>query len=315
VTPPVNPDKAPLFSEDFCHPVNVLKTTSDSVWSGCIASTDTAMCANNAGCVWSSGKELIPDHDFCAPMDLTKDVQLIQKCLSAETAALCNQDCQWRHGTNTTTQPVNPGPAPLFTEDFCHPVNITKETPKSVWTGCISSKTTALCANNAGCNWSDGKEMIPDNEFCAPITLTNDVDLIQKCIEADSVTTCNEGCQWRQGRDSTGDNTNKPSTPLFSTEFCHPATVSKDTPIAKWTLCIASTDAADCSIASGCGWSDGKDLIPDSDFCAPLDLTNDVAIIKQCLSADAASVCSDKCQWRHGKTHPTTPTTDNDTTP
>jgi hypothetical protein len=244
-------------------------------------------------------------------MDLTSDVQLIQSCVAAETETTCGTGCQWRHGRDSTTTPTDPSttPAPLFSQDFCHPVNVDKNTPKTVWEGCITHVTAAGCATTAGCNWSDGKELIPDHDFCAPLDLTANVDHIQTCVEAETAATCNDGCQWRHGRTSTG----TPATPsdpsqqpLFSTEFCHPATVSKTTTDTQWASCVASADATHCSINSGCTWSDGKELIPTGDFCAPLDVTNDVQLIQSCVSAEAATECGTGCQWRHGLGTPAT---------
>jgi len=220
-----------LFTEDFCHPVNVSSTTTDSVWSGCLASDDAAECSNAPGCVFSDGAELIPEHDFCAPMDMTKNVSLIQRCVASNSASTCDEGCQWRHGRAHSDNGTY-GPAPLFSEDFCHPVNISKSTPKAVWEACVSSASPTMCADNAGCNWSDGKEFIPDHEFCAPMDLTTNVDLIERCVSAENVTDCNNGCQWRQGRNAGG--LYNGSKPLFSTEFCHPANVSGNTSSALW---------------------------------------------------------------------------------
>jgi len=47
-------------------------------------------------------------------------------------------------------------------------------------------------------------------------------------------------------------------------------------------------------------WSNGMSLIPDSDFCAPENLTDDVAQIKTCISAKGESVCAPPCKWRRG---------------
>jgi hypothetical protein len=110
-------------------------------------------------------------------MDVTTDVQLIQTCVKAETAADCGTGCQWRHGTTAPTTPVTEKP-PLFSEDFCHPVIVNKDTAAAVWDGCITSTTAATCSISAGCNWSTGKELIPDHDFCAPMDLTTDVALI-----------------------------------------------------------------------------------------------------------------------------------------
>jgi hypothetical protein len=107
-------------------------------------------------------------------MDLTTDVELIQRCVAAEVVADCNQGCQWRKGRDSTT-PTKPTGPPLFSEEFCHPVKVSKDTTSEVFESCLKSDTAALCSLAAGCNWSDGKELIPTEDFCAPMDLTKDV--------------------------------------------------------------------------------------------------------------------------------------------
>jgi hypothetical protein len=214
-------------------------------------------------CAWSNGKDLIPDHEFCAPMDMTTDIQLIERCVSADVVAACNNGCQWRKGTNSTVvNPTKPEGVPLFTKEFCHPINVNKDTKDTVWDECLKSDTSALCSIAAGCNWSTGKELIPSGDFCAPMDLTDDVKLIQKCVAAPAATDCNQGCQWRHGVTNT---TAKPMpTPLFKTDFCHPVTVTEKTVEADWTLCVYQKDATSCSLEKSCNWSTGKELIPTS---------------------------------------------------
>jgi hypothetical protein len=126
-------------------------------------------------------------------MDMTLDVQLIQRCIASEKADTCNQGCQWRKGRpSDSTKPTMPPKdgVPLFSEEFCHPVVVNKDTAATVWDGCIAHPTAATCSISAGCNWSTGKELIPDHDFCAPMDLTKDVKLIKTCLSSDSATTC-----------------------------------------------------------------------------------------------------------------------------
>ena len=178
-------------------------------------------------------------------MDMTIDVTLIKKCLSIETDTMCNEDCQWRHGKNATDNSTQ-GPPPLFTEDFCHPVNVSKDTALTVWKQCIDQSTKATCSISAGCNWSEGKELIPDHDFCAPMDLTKDIAIIQKCIEVQTATECNADCQWRHGKNSTN-NTQGPQ-PLFSAVFCHPEKISQNFDVAEWTACNAATESSACTV-------------------------------------------------------------------
>jgi hypothetical protein len=121
-----------LFSTDFCHPVKVDKDTPETMWSLCVSKTTTIDCSVTTGCNWSNGKELIPDSDFCAPQDLTNDVDLIKRCVSSDLKTTCGAGCAWRHGTNPVPQPPA-GVDPLFASDFCHPVVVNKDTKDSVW--------------------------------------------------------------------------------------------------------------------------------------------------------------------------------------
>jgi hypothetical protein len=42
-------------------------------------------------------------------------------------------------------------------------------------------------------------------------------------------------------------------------------------------------------------------LIPEKDFCAPADLTEDVTKIMSCLALKGETVCAPPCKWRRGK--------------
>lgn len=128
--------------------------------------------------------------------------------------------------------------------------------------------------------------------------LTKDIALIKQCLSSDAVTTCNDKCQWRHGKN---DNTTvTPADPLFNTDFCHPVTISKDTTEAELKLCIDKSTSTDCSLEKGCNWSTGKELIPTGPFCAPAALTDDVSLIKTCISLDMETLCVGQCQWRQG---------------
>jgi hypothetical protein len=145
-------------------------------------------------------------------MGITNDVTTIQKCVSATTVTLCNEGCQWRHGTDQSTidnSTVPTGPQteephrPLFSTDFCHPATIEASTDAASWSVCVDKTAATDCSIQAGCNWSDGKEAIPDHDFCAPMDLTLDLPLIQRCVSTDTDAQCNNGCAWRHGRNAT----------------------------------------------------------------------------------------------------------------
>jgi hypothetical protein len=79
-------------------------------------------------------------------------------------------------------------------QDFCHPVDL--QAVETEWAACVAADTVALCSNIMNCNWSNGQELIPAGDFCAPMELTMDVALLEKCVKSSSATDCNEGCQW-----------------------------------------------------------------------------------------------------------------------
>jgi len=174
-------------------------------------------------------------------MDLTDDVTLIEKCVSAQLPADCNYGCQWRKGSGNTTlpttpvvvqptgfcksitavvtgmdscvlntdsatcvtpcqwtdnaavpvvDPVNPpttdpvvpaptGPTPLFTKEFCHPREIDEGKVEQEFAECLQ-RTSATC--DGSCVWGNGEALIPDHDFCAPEMLTDDVKIIESCV-------------------------------------------------------------------------------------------------------------------------------------
>ena len=86
-------------------------------------------------------------------------------------------------------------------------------------------------------------------------------------------------------------------TPLFTKAFCHPVELDLAKAEKEFTEC-ASLDEATC--VGSCKFSTGVSLIPDSDFCAPADLTDDVKQIMTCVSAQGEAVCAPPCKWRRG---------------
>jgi hypothetical protein len=68
-------------------------------------------------------------------MDLTTDATLIQKCVSTGNATDCRDGCAWRHGKNYNGDNTHITDIPLFSTDFCHPVNAS--TSYDSWATCI----------------------------------------------------------------------------------------------------------------------------------------------------------------------------------
>ena len=139
-------------------------------------------------------------------MDLTTDVVLIERCIKTEDATKCDAGCKWTHGTNgDNTTPTEEPKEPMFTEAFCHPA----EVKSTMWKTCLEN-TGSLdsCTKIPECIWSDGKELIPDHDFCAPTDVDKTqidtlIQSVEKCVLVDTATGCNDGCQWRHGKTPT----------------------------------------------------------------------------------------------------------------
>jgi hypothetical protein len=123
--------ETPLFTKEFCHPE---KLTSDfaAEFPTCFNLDTIALCASEAGreCKWSNGTALIPDRDFCAPADITDNVDTIKMCVSKDTETNCDvPECKWRRGkqapialpTDDSTNDQTDLTGEFFSKNFCHP--------------------------------------------------------------------------------------------------------------------------------------------------------------------------------------------------
>jgi hypothetical protein len=104
------------------------------------------------------------------------------------------------------TDPTTPsGPTPLFTKEFCHPVKINDAASvEADFAQCITKASATEC-NSATCRWSNGTDLIPESDFCAPAVLTDDVQTIAGCISQQTDTACNGQCKWRRGKQAATD--------------------------------------------------------------------------------------------------------------
>ena len=112
-----------LFTKEFCHPVKVAGTnmTKDS-WTQCVSKTNAAECTQVASqCAWNNGADLVPDHDYCAPADMTQDVDLIDRCVETKDPSVCIDQCKWRKGKTVADNTALTTGADLFGANFCHP--------------------------------------------------------------------------------------------------------------------------------------------------------------------------------------------------
>jgi hypothetical protein len=203
-TPSIPAGETPLFTKEFCHPVKVDKATAEGDFAACLPKSATE-CTGT--CVWSNGKALIPDRDFCAPAFMTDDVQTIASCVDSDTDATCVTPCKWRRGKQAPTDipsadAVNSDvtaadlEGPLFSKRFCHPVSI--ESWEKNAQACLSFMTAPACPSPI-CAWTDAKELIPATDFCAPSKMTLDTVNFETCAKLDTEANCVKGCQWYRG--------------------------------------------------------------------------------------------------------------------
>jgi hypothetical protein len=69
------------------------------------------------------------------------------------------------------------------------------------WSMCLGKKQEQECNSNVNvCVWNNGADLIPDHDYCAPRFMTEDVGLIDKCVETKDPATCKDKCQWRRGK-------------------------------------------------------------------------------------------------------------------
>jgi hypothetical protein len=83
-------------------------------------------------------------------------------------------------------------------------------------------------------------------------------------------------CIWEGGAPA-------PLPPLFSQEFCHPTEEYNGNNADLWHKCIFMKSATECP--APCVFTDGSEMIPPVDFCAPREMSTDLAVIKQCAYA------------------------------
>jgi hypothetical protein len=73
-------------------------------------------------------------------------------------------------------------------------------------------------------------------------------------------------------------------TRLFTKEFCHPMAGSNMTDYAAWYDCPTDASREDCP--STCAFDNGAELIPENDFCAPQNITQNITAIISCSVSD-----------------------------
>jgi len=120
---------AMLFSERFCHPIEVNGNTTAADWSMCLGNSETT-CPST--CAFDYGLGLIPKNTgFCAPTMMTDDIDTILECSNARDFQSCVPEygatqttaprCMWRRGSVMANNTYIQLGQPLFESNLCHP--------------------------------------------------------------------------------------------------------------------------------------------------------------------------------------------------
>lgn len=80
-----------FFSKRFCHPYST-NVWGDNVES-CMAMYGMNSCEALSNCTWSTARELVPPHDFCAPANMTTDPSVINNCVGVQQEVDCVDQC------------------------------------------------------------------------------------------------------------------------------------------------------------------------------------------------------------------------------
>jgi len=84
----------------------------------CLSASSETECV--APCVYDNGADLIPENAFCAPRNMTRDIYVINQCMSADKTT-CVGDCKWRKGKEVANNTALISGADIFESNFCHP--------------------------------------------------------------------------------------------------------------------------------------------------------------------------------------------------
>jgi hypothetical protein len=149
-------------------------------------------------CVWSTGKELITDNDFCGPITIPKDAQTFLQCTTqqddtcAKPVSGAASSCMWYKGFSSTL-PVDP------TKPTDPSVDPTKPTDPSV------------------------DPTKPTNGYCSPLPTITDQASKETCYKSKDKASCpTTKCMWKEVCAATGTipTDMKCSAPYWDTQLC-----------------------------------------------------------------------------------------------
>ena len=261
-------DNKNAFESNFCHPP--ILENWDETAPACLNEQDKQACEQVGKCVWSTGQEFKQPSDFCSIKELSFNAAAYSACWKKDEAT-CTDDCKWNK-VDTTDTTTDPSTTPVAAGHCQMNAVLAAATAASATAGTTpvdtcADLTSVTCPTTTDCEW------IEDTTTDKP---------------ADSSTD-----------NSTDTTTPSGPRPLFTEEFCHPITINKDTTEDVFSQCVDKQSATECDNAV-CKWSNGKDLIPERDFCAPKDMTKKLDEILGCIGKDSATTCDGICEWRRG---------------
>jgi hypothetical protein len=154
------------------------------------AGSEPQQCTEKTKAYWDTYRceYKCPPTGYCKwdlqPKDGPPPAGKVNPCYVSQDEKSCGtiNECSWYDYEKNR-------PKQLFSEAFCHPVKTDKEMTTANWEDCIGKDATTCLP--ALCAFDTGVELIPKNEdYCAPMYMTDDVKTIVRCTEAKDAVSC-----------------------------------------------------------------------------------------------------------------------------
>lgn len=216
--------------------------TDYASWYDCPTDASREDCPSS--CAFSIGADLIPDHGFCAPMNITQNVTAIVDCSRADKEQCGDYwhryQCRWRRGKDVANN-TQFDYGKLFESNFCHAP--TYEGFGKDFSRCANNTDEQSCSMN-DCMWSTAREWIQGNSsFCSLEYISLNMADYESCSRNES--DCYGQCRWYNNKEN-GNNSNPlDRTELFTKEFCHPRAGTNMTK-SNWDRCPTDASRWEC---------------------------------------------------------------------
>jgi hypothetical protein len=163
-----------LFETNFCHPPTIYDWLEEA--PACLNISDIYSC-HVQGCMWSTGRSLVPKSGFCQLEYVSRNASEYQFC-GQFNQSNCGGQCRW-YGDDS--KPLNQ--TQLFTKEFCHPMVGANMSDPENWYACPTDASRQDCPST--CAYTNGAELIPDHGFCSPQNITKNITAIVDCSKSD----------------------------------------------------------------------------------------------------------------------------------